>query len=231
MAHVQPMTSREMGLELVELLSPLLYGSMFKVSNGEQPPLAGISDHVMVTWANVPDTAPELDALNAQKQIMLSIEAPEWEQRRVDRSMIGRIPVSKVKVHAFRGNSRSFRGKTGTPQQVIMHIVKWFHEHAGASAQSMGIATKRLGRSNMAGGNKRYEGLTELLDTAENRLNNGNDWRGEYRDFHLWIGAPSGSRTGQYEGQIQRGGHAISFRSRSFPAIKKMFTKYIGQVD
>lgn len=73
--------------------------------------------------------------------------------------------------------------------------------------------------------------LVSVFDAAKQRLDNGGDWRGEHDGFALWMGAPSGSRTGQYDASIAKGGRAIEFRSRSFSALKKMFVKYMKEFD
>ena len=130
------MTSREIVHALLAALSPMLDGQMFRVSNGEEPPLQGISDHVTVTWASVPSDAPEIDALNAKASVMLAIDAPEWSQNRVDRARIGQIPVSSVKVRSFRGRS-SFRAKTGTPEQIIAYVAEWFRKATSTSSANM----------------------------------------------------------------------------------------------
>jgi len=143
----ETMTSRDIGLALVNVLSPLLHGRMFRVYNGEEPPLAGISDHVTVTWADVDSEAGELAALNAPASLMLTIEAPEWSQHRISRDEIGRKAVSEVKVRAFRGRSqRLFRAKTGAPEKIVAYVAQWFYKHSGASVQSKKIASQRAER-------------------------------------------------------------------------------------
>lgn len=121
-----PMTSRAIVTALAERVGPMVAGQLFSVGNGEHGILHHTNDHVTLTWAQVPATASELEALNARRSVMLTIEAPEWHQTRVTADRIGHIPVTKVSVHAFRGDRRSFRAKTGTPEQVIAHIVGWF---------------------------------------------------------------------------------------------------------
>lgn len=146
---VRAMTSREIVHALLAVLSPMLEGQMFRVSNGEEPPLAGISDHVTITWANVPSDAPEIDALNASKSIMLAIDAPEWSQHRIPRAMIGQAPVSSVKVRSFRGRS-SFREKTGTPEQIVAYVAEWFRKATSSSSAS--TVGNRAGRAIRIGG-------------------------------------------------------------------------------
>ena len=143
----ETMTSRDIGIALVNVLSPLLHGRMFRVYNGEEPPLAGISDHVSITWADVDSEAGELAALNAPASIMLSIEAPDWSQQRISRDEIGRKPVLSVSVRAFRGRSqRLFRAKTGAPEKIVAYVARWFYAHSGASASSKKIASQRAER-------------------------------------------------------------------------------------
>jgi hypothetical protein len=107
-----------------------------------------VNDHVTVTWANVWYEASEIDALNAPKSLMISIHAPEWGQARIARDAIGKTPVAKVKVHAFRGRSqRSFRGRTGTPERAVAHVLRWFYRHVDASEESRRLARERAERN------------------------------------------------------------------------------------
>jgi len=143
----ETMTSRDIGIALVDVLSPLLHGRMFSVTNGEEGMLPGHYDHVMITWADADSEAGELAALNAPASIMLSIDAPEWSQQRIKRDEIGRKAVSEVKVHAFRGRSqRTFRAKTGAPERIVAYVARWFYAHSGASAASKKIAKGRAER-------------------------------------------------------------------------------------
>ena len=65
--------------------------------------------------------------------------------------------------------------------------------------------------------------LDTLLEKAKTSLDNGNAWNGEYRGLRLWLGEPSGSRRGEYEGQILGGGRAVEVGSKSWPVFKVKF--------
>ena len=67
--------------------------------------------------------------------------------------------------------------------------------------------------------------LEEVLDSAEITLTHGNDWKVDYEGAQLWIGAPSGSRNGQFEAEILRNGRAIHLHSRSFRALKTLLKR------
>ena len=49
----------------------------------------------------------------------------------------------------------------------------------------------------------------------------GNDWRGELEGFSIWVGAPSGSRTGQFDYQVcaPRTGAACGGKTRTFSSL------------
>lgn len=69
--------------------------------------------------------------------------------------------------------------------------------------------------------------LFDLLDGAEKTVDNTGTWKSTFQGFDLWIGAPGGSRSKQYEGDVRKGGRSIQFRARSFSSLKNQFLKQL----
>jgi hypothetical protein len=80
-----------------------------------------LSPSVQVVFALVPKGAPELDAINAQTQAMISISSPEW-----DRTHSGAAagPAMSVTAKQFRGTPGFFRTVTGSPGKIIRLILE-----------------------------------------------------------------------------------------------------------
>lgn len=111
-------TSKEMADKITSALSS--YKSFaFKVTAGNK--FGG--DGVYITFASVPKGSPELDALNAKHNVMISITggksygAPIWQS--------GGPAPDKVKAEQFRGNAK-FRAKSGPPDKVVAYVIQWF---------------------------------------------------------------------------------------------------------
>lgn len=123
-----PATSIEIAQTLRTQLGALLPGYQLKVeADPESRTLPGIADGVYVSFASVPKGSSELACLNAKRNLMISITAPEWSQRNVatHHLITGTIPTTKVTAHTFTGNTK-FRKTSGTPAKVIAAIVAFF---------------------------------------------------------------------------------------------------------
>lgn len=133
------MTPEQVAHALREHLAPVLGDRVWRV-NGP----TALSPSVHVIFANVPRGASELDALNADKSAMISISSAEWDRgSREARAAQGPVaitasaparyetpPASLVTTTQFAGRGMRMRKKSGTPAQVIAHVVKFFKEHA-----------------------------------------------------------------------------------------------------
>jgi hypothetical protein len=133
------MTPEAVAHALREHLAPVLGNRVWRV-NGP----TSISPSVHVIFANVPRGASELDALNADKNAMISVSSAEWDRgSSAARAAQGPVkitasgaasyqapPASLVTATQFSGRGMRMRKKSGTPSQVIAHVVKFFKEHA-----------------------------------------------------------------------------------------------------
>lgn len=131
------MTSSHVAAELRRRLLVVSHGSpqnppyLLHVAAGLEPgvPLAGLSDVVMLTFAMVPPGSSQLDVLNAPRSAMVSVRAPEWSEQAVTKlgpygsRSIGHIPAARIRAEQFSGRGTRMRAKTGTPEQVIRHVV------------------------------------------------------------------------------------------------------------
>jgi len=72
------------------------------------------SGAVFVRYANVPAKAVHLELLNAQKSFHLNV-GPFNEE--------GDMRSGKLKVEVMQKRGTKPRGKTGTPEQVIKHVI------------------------------------------------------------------------------------------------------------
>ena len=100
---------------------PELFDKHFKV---QVPPLrssAGSDDGVYITFADVPRESSQLDRLNANRQIQISITpAPGYPW-----TAMGPSP-EKLVAKSFTERNLKFRKKTGTWPQIRDSVVKFF---------------------------------------------------------------------------------------------------------
>jgi hypothetical protein len=109
----------------------------FRVVPGSETTLLhGLMDDVTIYLAMVPRGSSQLDAMNARRSAIVSIHAPEWSQRAVEAlgpygsRPIGEIPAARVRAEATSSHGMRMRAKTGTPEQVIRHVVAFFRKEA-----------------------------------------------------------------------------------------------------
>lgn len=66
--------------------------------------------------------------------------------------------------------------------------------------------------------------IEALLDSGMARytLENDNDWKARVEGLDVWIGAPSGSRTGKFDYEVREGSKfAVLGSARSFSSLPK----------
>lgn len=77
--------------------------------------------------------------------------------------------------------------------------------------------------------------IAALLESSgvQRTLDNGNDWRGELDGFSMWVGAPSGSRTGQFDYQVRdpRTGAACGGKTRTFSSLAGKLLAAVKSVE
>ncbi len=111
-------TAEEMVADLKRGLEPFFRDWMLRIEVEDN---FGQQQTIHITYASVPKGSPELEALNAKQNVMLSIEGGRaWK--------VGGPAPDKVKVSKFRGNAK-FRAKSGPPDKVVAYIVNWFKKN------------------------------------------------------------------------------------------------------
>lgn len=84
----------------------------------------GQEQSLHIVYANVPPGSPELTALNADVQFMLSVSAGKSQSWPV-----GQPAPENVKVEMFRGRKGMFRSKSAAPEKIVDYIVKWMNDN------------------------------------------------------------------------------------------------------
>ena len=119
------MRAQDIVEEIDQKVAPLFRGLNFRVKRGQ---VLANDDSVYITYAQTPEDAPEIDALNAPANIMVSIT--DDRDYGPSRWVHGEPAPAKIRAKQFRGRPLKMRSKSGSPAAVTKYVVKWFEEHA-----------------------------------------------------------------------------------------------------
>lgn len=72
--------------------------------------------------------------------------------------------------------------------------------------------------------------LDTLLSGAKSTVDNRGSWSASFEDVYIWIGDTSGSRSGQYEADVNYDERSVQLQSRSYDALCRQIKKAIEEL-
>jgi hypothetical protein len=115
LAATPPTTGPEMEAAIRTALEPRYHDRFLVVKYTE-----GIAPSLWLHFANVPRSAPDLDRWNAKYHMKISVFGVPATQKPW-------TPIPpRLKVETSIGPRGLFRAKTGTPQQIVDYLIKFF---------------------------------------------------------------------------------------------------------
>jgi len=131
--RTEGLTDQEIAHQIMEKLEPVFGHNKLKISHSK------LTDrvHMILSYASVPMDAPELDALNARSNPMISISAPKSEFW-----FRGKPAPEKITVEQFRGSiardpktyksTLKFRARTDSPVKIVKYVTEFFLKNKAA---------------------------------------------------------------------------------------------------